>query len=497
MIRLLILFAIALTSCTKVSTIYVDPLNGDDKNDGTSPEEAWRSIARVNGKEFKPGTIILFAGGQVIKGTLLLDSIDSGTPDQSLTISSYGKGRAIIDGRNAGAFVARNCSFIKIHNIDFKGSGRKNGNSASGLTVDGGTNIVIDSANVSGFRENGIFVLDAQKVKITHVHAFDNGMAGINTGRVYQNPSKFLTKDLYIGDCVTENNPGNPIVLDNHSGSGIIIAGVDGVVVEYCLSRNNGWDMPWEGNGPVGIWAYHSNNVVIQHCISHNNKSNPKGWDGGGFDLDGGVTNSVIQYNLSYRNAGPGYGLFQYYGADPWSKNILRYNVSYDDGLENDSSGIHLWSGSNKPDDIRDALVYNNLIINSFGRAISYKNGNFAGLVFRNNIFISKDEPVFGSHSLSLFENNIFWRTANQPLADQKRNNINKDPLILPLMLKVTELEKPRELGRQPIYVASGLAPWLGTGRFILKNGGMDFSGRRLPQNKSQLTDIGIYQYSR
>jgi hypothetical protein len=115
--------------------------------------------------------------------------------------------------------------------------------------------------------------------------------------------------------------------LDNHSGSGILISGTDSAIVEYCLAKNNGWDQPWEGNGPIGIWAYHSNNVIIQHCIAHSNKTNPKGWDGGGFDFDGGVTNSVMQYNLSYNNMGPGYGLYQY-SAPPNGKTILYGTIS-------------------------------------------------------------------------------------------------------------------------------------------------------------------------
>lgn len=45
------------------------------------------------------------------------------------------------------------------------------------------------------------------------------------------------------------------------------------------------------GGGPVGIWAYDSDSIVISYCTSRDNLSLRN--DGGGFDYDGGTTNSV------------------------------------------------------------------------------------------------------------------------------------------------------------------------------------------------------------
>ena len=41
-----------------------------------------------------------------------------------------------------------------------------------------------------------------------------------------------------------------------------------------------------------------------QYCFSHDNKTSPEGLDGGGFDFDGGITNSLMQYNLAMNNEG-------------------------------------------------------------------------------------------------------------------------------------------------------------------------------------------------
>ncbi|MDQ3605225.1 MAG: hypothetical protein M3418_03415, partial [Gemmatimonadota bacterium] len=44
------------------TTYYVDPA-GDDENSGSSPEEAWSSLARVVAAGLQPGDVVLLAAG--------------------------------------------------------------------------------------------------------------------------------------------------------------------------------------------------------------------------------------------------------------------------------------------------------------------------------------------------------------------------------------------------------------------------------------------------
>ena len=81
--------------------------------------------------------------------------------------------------------------------------------------------------------------------------------------------------------------------------------------------------------GPVGIWVWDANNALIQNNESHHNRTGSTA-DGGGFDFDGGVTNSVMQYNYSHDNAGPGYGVYQFRG-EALNGFTVRYNVSAND----------------------------------------------------------------------------------------------------------------------------------------------------------------------
>jgi hypothetical protein len=101
--------------------------------------------------------------------------------------------------------------------------------------------------------------------------------------------------------------------------------------------------------------------------------------------------------------------------------------------------------------------------VNEFGRAISYKHGDFPGLVFQNNIFISYQEPVYGVHSRSVFDRNLFYRFGNQPVANKKEGNIYADPGVLPFLSGISEIENPRALDTLGLYPALSEASWFGT----------------------------------
>ncbi|MCU0408687.1 MAG: right-handed parallel beta-helix repeat-containing protein, partial [Bacteroidales bacterium] len=180
--------------------------------------------------------------------------------------------------------------------------------------------------------------------------------------------------------------------------------------IEYCEAMNNGWDMPREGNGPVGIWAYMSDSITIQYCYAHHNKTSEKGKDGGGFDFDGGVRNSVMQYNLSAFNEGAGYGIFQYGGATEWSDNTMRYNVSYNDGSKNGNCGILVWCDpAGGP--MHTFHAYGNTIVNSLAHAVAFEPGAYPGFLFENNVFILPERSgkrPGGTGTLAEFRNNSY-----------------------------------------------------------------------------------------
>jgi hypothetical protein len=378
---------------------YVSP-SGSDSNPGTI-ERPWQTLAKANGTKFEAGDRLLLQGGGEFVGPLALGSDDSGTEGRRVVVTSYARGAATILGGTGGAISSDGCDYVEFRNLKLVGAGRKTGSTASGLYVAHGRGVVVDKVEASGFRTSGVEVSGVQDARITNVHAHENGFAGISSGGD-------RSSNLYIADCLAENNPGDPTVRANHSGNGIVVGHADGAVIERCEARYNGWDMVWTGNGPVGIWTYESDRVVIQQCVAHHNRST--GSDGGGFDLDGGVTNSIVQYNYSHDNYGAGYLICQYEGAGPLENNTVRYNISQDDGVKDHNAGIYVWVGGKG---MRSSLVHNNTVYNNKGSAVVIgADGKYAAETprfdFYNNIFVSLGDQVKGAWK-GRFAGNMYW----------------------------------------------------------------------------------------
>jgi hypothetical protein len=396
----------------KARAYYLD-LWGSDKNTGTK-NSPWKTIKKVNSIQFKEGDTLLLKAGQVFKGTLILDSGSFGSLEQPIIITSYGKGMAVINAGKGSAIQIEKTKHLSVKKLKLIGAGRKNGNTDNGLAINNCNNIIIDHIDISGFRNAGLSVYSSLYVSITNVNAHDNGFAGISVSGDYQ--VKESCKNIYIGYCKAANNPGSPVMLNNHSGSGIIAGNCRKLTIEYCSATNNGWDMPRVGNGPVGIWCFEADSVTIQHCISYRNKTSKGGRDGGGFDLDGGVTNSIIQYCLSYENQGSGFGIFQYAGAGNWYNNTIRFNISENDGgVSEAGSGIFIWNSSDDSLQFKDCMFYNNTIYNRRGAAISYAaQSERTGFKFYNNIFIGQGSLLKGNKTSDIFLANDWWSLQNK-----------------------------------------------------------------------------------
>jgi hypothetical protein len=501
----------------KTGQVYYIRPSGDDGNSGLGMEQAWRSIVKVNSVNFEPGDRILFEGGTSYPGTLSFGFEDSGTRKRRLILSSFGDSTAVIDGGDAGVLTADSCDYLTIRKLAFRGSGRKSGNRADGVFITRSNFVEIDSLEISGFQHSGLLLHICDDARVTHVYAHENGFAGIHvTGTTIWDTARYDNHRLYIGYCIAENNPGDPSVTDNHSGSGIIASSAEGGMIEYCEAFGNGWDMPWNGNGPVGIWIWDSKDFTIQHCVSHDNKSAPDAADGGGYDFDGGVSHSILQYCLSYDNQGPGVGLFEFGAAKPWHDNTVRYNISVDDG-KNGQGSVAIWRGE-AGGSIRNCEIYNNTFFNSNpdGPSLCVQN-NWEGFNFRNNVFVYNGSFLMRGKKLKneRFETNCYWNLAGRTdFADcadlrawaEKTGNetakgrftgIYADPL-----LKDVRREKPADPFLMNVktlggFIPGGNSPLVDAGLDLGKTPGFrtgirDIAGSRIPQGKA--FDIGAVE---
>lgn len=393
-------------------TYYVSA-TGNDKNTGNA-FAPFKTIEKLNSLQLQAGDVICLQGGQTFKGALKIDSAAAGNKRHSIIICSFGKGRATIDGGNGEAIGLYKARYIDVHNLRLTGSGRKSGNTKSGLSIVDCAHVIVHDVEISGFQKPGLLVYASTHVLLKQVSAHDNGSAGIT---VEGDAKKRDSKDIRILGCRAENNPGDPTNLTNHSGNGIVVGNCINVTIDRCTATNNGWDMPRIGNGPVGIWAYEADSVIIKHCLSYNNKTSKGGADGGGFDLDGGVTNSIVEYCVSYANQGSGYCVFQYWGATPWHHNIFRYNISENDGTVSDSQGgLYVWNSSDDEKQFYDCDVYGNIIYNDKVAAISFSSKSESrDIRFYNNIFVSRDTLIRGTDKLGdvRYQGNDWWSIQN------------------------------------------------------------------------------------
>jgi hypothetical protein len=406
------------------STYYVSSA-GNDANEGTSQSTAWKTIARVNKTRFQPGDKILFEGSSTFSGGIYLRASTAGTSSKPIIFSSFGKGTATITSGDSYGFYAYNTAGIELRRLSFAGSGRLSNTNSGIIFYTDSLNthlqyLRLDSVEASGYRASGINIGSWKgtsgyaDVRITNSQAHDNGEAGISS---YAESLK-AHSNWYIADTKAYNNSGRADITTTHTGNGIVVSGINGVLIERCEAYNNGWLNANPSGGPVGIWGWCCNNLVIQNSESHHNRSG-LAHDGGGFDIDGGCTNSTMQYNYSHDNDGAGYLIAQYPGAPPLTDVIIRYNISENDARRYGQGAIAVWSsGSNGG--IQRAAIYNNIVYltpttvenTAQPKAVYLSSNGISAVTFRNNIFQTTGgiELVSAPYATgALFQGNCYW----------------------------------------------------------------------------------------
>ncbi|UCC98447.1 MAG: right-handed parallel beta-helix repeat-containing protein [Phycisphaerales bacterium] len=528
-------FVITMCPRTLAVTYYVSP-SGDDGNPGTSTQRAWRTLDKVNALDLNPGDRVLLEAGHDYPGNLLLTAEDAGTPVQPVVIGSYSSGRAMIKAGDGSGVTVQNAGGVEVKDLIVTGDDYKT-NVGSGVKIVNELPnnqkleyIRIHNVEASGFGYRGIFVgewtEDESKsgykdVRITHCVTHQNRREGILIiGCPPDDPDTLANSNVYVGHSKMYDNPGDPENLESHSGSGILMAEVDGGVIEYCEAYNNGYDTGCRRGGPIGIWTWRVNNIIIQHCESHHNRA--LAGDGGGFDFDGGTTNSIMQYNYSHDNDGTGFMICSIpYENTPhsYSNNTVRYNITVNDGQKNNYWGINLWTGSAKDAPIYNTQIYGNTVYSSTSSAIAFcvKEGIYNTKVF-NNLFVTSNNQklVQGNpdRSMATFAGNAYWAVDGKyDIAGHKsleawrkatgQEMLNGNPIGLAVDPKLIDMGKSVTIGDPTkhhtltAYRLQKNSPLIDAGLdlrslFGIDPGDRDFFGTSIPQGKAY--DIGAHE---
>ena len=502
--------SITCNSFDQQNNYYIDSINGNDSNTGTSSLSPWKSLHNLNNTTFQPGDKILFKSGTTYTG--VLQPKGSGTEQAPIIIDTFGGDKkALIQGNGlyTSAILLENIEYWEIQNLEITNTGNDRKAGRTGVTI---------IANDYGECHH-IYLkhLDIHDVNGSLIKNEGGGSAILwkNSGKV--KPSRFV--DLRIENCHLYNCQRNGIIssgyynrklwypsigviirnnlLEGIPGDGIVPIGCDGALIEYNIMKDCPDILP-HSEAAAGIWPWSSDNTVIQYnqVIGHNAK-----WDGQGFDSDWNCQNTIIQYNYSCHNAG-GFLLVCNNGNNINSDinigtlgTIVRYNVSVNDGIRNYpteregffSPVFHITGP------VKNTFIYNNIVYiqvkknNRIDRTL-VKMDNWGGswpdsTLFANNIFFTHDSTRFflGESTANIFTNNLY-RGLNLPV---DKDGVYDDP-------SWTDPDKvSNDYKSLDGFMIKRGSPCYNAGIMISKQPVSDFFGNLVNNNPS----IGIHEF--
>lgn len=428
---------------------------------------AIQSISALNQLALQPGDRVFFQAGETFQGPIELTADDAGTPDQPIELSSFGEGRATIDAGNGSAIVITNAGGIRVRNLDLLGTD-KSTNTGSG--IDAGAyfpdsrkldHLRFEQMRISGFRygveiwawhsTDTIAWPGFRGVILSELDVFDNLSEGIRVWGAWQpdgDGTNYSHADFRVSACVVRDNRGDPNSTV-HTGSGIVLSGVDGAVIENCVAHDNGGLGPASGGGPFGIWVFEARNCTLQHNLVYRQKTSSRA-DGGAFDLDGGAVDCVVQYNYSYENDGPAVGVIQFDDASPLGRNVVRYNISENDCRAHPQGVLYVGQFS-ATQGIDGVEFHGNTVFvsaNASGEnppAVHVEDhAGLSNVRLRNNLFVATHNgPLLGGvltkPTVALYQGNNYWggmfdlaefRQAGQEMLEGEPVGLRTDPKL-------------------------------------------------------------------
>ncbi|MFI2436687.1 right-handed parallel beta-helix repeat-containing protein [Streptomyces sp. NPDC018693] len=412
-----------------VRTYYVSA-DGDDSAAGTSPDRAWRTLARADRTALEPGDRLLLRGGTRFAGTLTIGADEAGDADRPVVVGSYGEGRATVSAGSSPGVSVHNTAGVEIRDLTVVGPGTAESDQAGvNLYNDaaGGErkrHVLVTDVNVSGFRVGvavGSSVVGSgfRDVTVRRAQLHGNRDAGLLTygPRLDAARPAYAHENVALERVDAFDNAGDPSVNNRHTGSGIIIGGVRGATVRESRAYDNGRRSgPRAPVGPAGLWAYDSTGVLIEHSAAYRNHTG-NNLDGSGFGLDSNTSDSTVQYNLSFHNDGPGYYVFQHDRNGRHRNNTIRYNISSNDGRKLPHHGALTVYGI----DVRDLTVHNNTVVMRTSPAgpgtVMLVHSRIHGVSIRNNILVSDGYPLVTSEAATtdriVFQGNQYHATGS------------------------------------------------------------------------------------
>ena len=341
------------------TTYYVDDVDGNDANAGTSPATAWRSLGQLNATTFQPGDAIRFKAGGVWSGQL--HPKGSGAEGSPIRIDKYGDGpKPILNGGGVDATIYfNNQEYWEVRNLEITNYAAEAGQ-RRGIHVTGVSNGWSNPEKV--FRHFVFEYLDIHSVKgsVAQDYAHNGGIVvwdpswNYIVSDVIIRNNKIYSLDsvgIYLNGATSQHSSNlqvtNNVIYDIAADGAILLNTTNGLIENNVVydthKRASGYHVP--------LWTWGTRNAVIQYNEVFN--THPGG-DAMAYDSDYNSDGTIIQYNYSHRNAG-GFSLVVNDGTNSNNFNtntIIRYNIS-----QNDYHSVFNFVGPTE-----HTLVYNNTV---------------------------------------------------------------------------------------------------------------------------------------
>ncbi len=516
-------------------TTYYVSATGSDTNAGTSSDQPWRSLSKVNSTTFQPGDTILLRSGDAWTGQLWPKG--SGTDGAPITIDSYGTGaKPSIAGAGTVADAVRlfNQEYWEIRNLDVS--------NAAPATATPGENLG-DFRGIGVHGDNGQtldhFVIDSVDVhdvtgEINWIGGSGSGTPGINWGTGWDR-SKNTGGIIFLTSVADIANPGNPTVLSgitvqnstikNTSFGGITVKQYTGdapgaVETGWGTRRTAGdsrftphTDVVIRGNyltqkgtqfgangvyltnvrgglvednvvdnvGVSGIETYAADQVTVQFNEVFGTQRANGSADGNGMDPDIATTNQVFQYNYLHDNE-DGVLLCACNSNFKFGSAIVRYNVV---------TGSTRWNLHLSQTSGTTAHVYNNVFASS--TAPNMVSGGTSGPVtMSNNLFISdRSDVTFVTPTNAIYQNNGYSSNLTPP-SKESSPVVGNPQFVDPSVTGPYGDENGTRLDTAENFALREGSVFIDAGIEIAGNGGRDFAGAEMPSGVG--TDLGAFE---
>jgi len=286
---------------------YLDCSAGQ-AGEGSSQQNPWNSLDRLNAATFAPGDTIRIRRGTECHGSLVPKG--SGSQGAAIRLTAYGEGprpRIVARPGSEESFRLFNQQYWEIDSLDFSG-GRTYGIFISG-----------DKGILHHIHLENLAVHD---VLGGEMKSKDNGLVVVTPGSVDQHFDDVLVDGVaawntqeWMGIMIGGGKFGFPpestwstnVVIRNSTvhdvqGDGIVLFRGHGGKIESSVAWNTGMQVTETTGTPNAIWTWMCHDCTVEQTEAFLTDS--PGVDGGAYDVDYGNTNNAVLDNYGHDTQG-------------------------------------------------------------------------------------------------------------------------------------------------------------------------------------------------